>query len=588
MTHKKLYLLTSLAVSSLLAACGGGSGGGDMNQVPTPIEVNNESPIVDISSPLSGEVLQGSYSITLQGTATDDNGISSLSVSINNETTTALVLSGNNFSAEITLTRDDNTVTVIATDESGLQASAEVTVYYVATGSLDNSFGEDINPADGTADGFVVVNSPANTHDTGTDLLVDNNGTIFVAGFSRQPDYEMILWRLTADGILDTASGFGGGSGFVTLDDPTGNAGGGQNDFAQAIALDANGKILIAGNAHNGTNNDLVIARFDATTGTLDSTFGGDINPVDGSPDGFVVHSLSAGSNENVKAMTIDGNGNILAAGYSNESGSDDMTLWRFTEDGQLDTSFASANGYVTHDGANGNPGSEDNAAAITLDTDGTILITGTSGSNMVLWRYTDDGILDNRFGDDNTPADNSPDGFSTFSAVGSNSGYGLTIDTSGKILVSGRVYSSAATTWDMILWRYNSDGSLDTSFANDLGYTIHASAAGYNYIDSGFGVITDAGGNILVAGHSQGTNSDEDMVVWRYTTDGVLDTTFGGDANPADSVPDGFFFQHDAAGGDNRDSAGALMLDSRGNILVTGYSIGAGTGSDLVVWKLK
>ena len=66
-----------------------------------------------------------------------------------------------------------------------------------------------------------------------------------------------------------------------------------------------------------------------------------------------------------------------------------------------------------------------------------------------------------------------------------------------------------------MTIWRYNSEGTLNTGF-NSTGYVVHDSAAGGSGDDSGYGIAVDSSGRILVAGYSYNGSSD-DMAIWRY-----------------------------------------------------------------------
>ena len=258
-------------------------------------------------------------------------------------------------------------------------------------GVLDATFGGDVNPADGAPDGFVV-------HD--------------------------------------------------------GAAGGSGRDFGDAITTDAAGNILVAGRSFNGVNEDLAIWRYSAA-GALDATFGGDVNPADGAPDGFVVHDGAAGGSGNdfSEAITTDAAGNILVAGSSrNGAGNSDLAIWRYSAAGALDTTFGGA-GFVVHDGAAG--GSDDDfGRAITTDGSGNILVAGSSRS----------------------------------------SGNG-----------------------DMAIWRYTAAGALDTTFGAPDGFVVHDSAAGGSGADIGFAITTDGSGNILVAGSSSNGAGNRDLAIWRY-----------------------------------------------------------------------
>jgi len=140
-----------------------------------------------------------------------------------------------------------------------------------------------------------------------------------------------------------------------------------------------------------------------------------------------------------------------------------------------------------------------------------------------------------------------------------------LTLDSSGRILVTG--YSvNASENCDMAIWRYNTDGTLDTTFSDD-GIVINDSAAGGSSTDIGNALTLDSSGRILVAGYSYNASDNADMAIWRYNTDGTLDTTFS----------DGLVINDSAAGGSSHDAGNALTLDSSGRILVAGYSYNAG-----------
>ena len=110
-------------------------------------------------------------------------------------------------------------------------------------------------------------------------------------------------------------------------------------------------------------------------------------------------------------------------------------------------------------------------------------------------------------------------------SGNGSDSDRSITTDSDGKVLVTGYCYNGSDN--DMVIWRYNSDGTLDTTFDGD-GIVVHDNAAGGNGSDYGNSITTDSDGKILVTGSSE-NGSDFDMIIWRYNSDGTLDTTFDG-----------------------------------------------------------
>ena len=138
-------------------------------------------------------------------------------------------------------------------------------------------------------------------------------------------------------------------------------------------------------------------------------------------------------------------------------------------------------------------------------------------------------------------------DGYAYYDNAGANwwdNGLSIAVQDDGKYVVCGRSAPFAGTN-DMSLWRVNADGKLDTTFSSD-GYTSHHGAAGGNADDIGYSVAIQNDGKIIVAGLSDNASDDFDMTLWRYNTDGSLDTTFNST---------GYVTHHNAAGGDGNDS---------------------------------
>ncbi|MCZ6689014.1 MAG: hypothetical protein O7H41_05375 [Planctomycetota bacterium] len=239
---------------------------------------------------------------------------------------------------------------------------------------------------------------------------------------------------------------------------------------------------------------------------------------------------------------------------------------------GILDTTF-NGFGWVTHDNAAGGGGA-DHGWAVTTDSVGRILVSGSSISStvdfdMIVWRYNSDGTLDTTF--------NGRGWVNHHGAAGGGGwedGWGITVDSSGRILVGGD--SENLIDYDMVIWRLNQDGTLDTTF-NSQGWVTHHNAAGGGGDDFGYSILEDGIGRILVAGSSLGPNGDYDMVVWRWDSTGVIDPSwgFGGVA------------VHDSAAGGGFDDEGFdVMLDSSNRVLVNGYSFGPTSGPDMVIWR--
>ena len=286
------------------------------------------------------------------------------------------------------------------------------------------------------------------------------------------------------------------------------------------------------------------------------------------SPNGFAVQNNAAGGNGDDfgNAVAVDSQGRILSAGSStNNAGNTDMAVWRFNGDGTLDTTF-NGTGIVVHDNAAGGAG-DDSGNAVVVDSLDRILVTGSSTTsagtrNMVIWRYAPDGTLDAGFSGDGI--------VSAAAGTGNASGKGITVDTQGRILVTGSTTNTAGTT-EMAIWRFNANGTDDTAFSGDG----MVSAAVGTRDASGNAIAVDSQGRILVAGSSRNSAGNTDMVIWRFTLNGTLDTVFSGD---------GVVVQDSAAGGNGDDSGNAIAIDSQGRILVTGSSKNTSGNMDMVV----
>jgi uncharacterized delta-60 repeat protein len=118
--------------------------------------------------------------------------------------------------------------------------------------------------------------------------------------------------------------------------------------------------------------------------------------------------------------------------------------------------------------------------------------------------------------------------------------------------------------------------GVLDTTFDGD-GIVVHNNAAGGNGNDVGNSMYVDSNGKIYVTGWSW-NGRDQDMVIWRYNSNGILDSSFG---------KNGIVVHNNAAGGNLYDEGNSIYVDSTGKIYVTGYS-SSGSNLDMVIWKYR
>jgi uncharacterized delta-60 repeat protein len=256
---------------------------------------------------------------------------------------------------------------------------------------------------------------------------------------------------------------------------------GGEIDGGSAVALQADGKIVIAGTTSSydeGGNyqSDFALARIDAD-GSLDPSFSGV---------GKQITHFGTVTVSTATAVAIQPNGKILVAGSARAGAGWEFALARYDADGSLDSSFA---GGTLMTGLGGS------ARSVAIQTDGLIVVAGDSG----LARYHSDGSIDTSFGDGGT-----------VSTAGSM--YSVALQTDGKIVATGASE----------LARYWPDGSPDTTFSTDGKVPTNSVSAR--------SVAVQVDGSIVVAGAILVGEElpDYDFALLRYTPDGALDTSFG------------------------------------------------------------
>ncbi len=336
--------------------------------------------------------------------------------------------------------------------------------------------------------GIVTTDFGGDVGAAGYSVAVQADGKLVVAGGSNSG---FALVRYHANGSLD--SSFSGDGKLTT-------AIGFNYDVGNSVAVQADGKILVAGESDNGVNRDFALVRYN-TDGSLDSSFSGD---------GKLTTPIGS-YDDNGQSITVQTDGKILVAGESWNGSRNEFALARYNLNGSLDNSFSSDGKLTTTIGSSG-----DHGQSVTVQSDGKILVAGESWSGsrseFALVRYNSDGSLDSSF---------SNDGKLT-TAIGSSDDHGqsVTVQADGKILVAG--YSSNGNNSDFALARYNSDGSLDSSFSGDGKLT---TAIGSSY-DASRSVIVQADGKILVAGLSVNGGYSNFALV-RYNPDGSLDSSF-------------------------------------------------------------
>ncbi len=357
-----------------------------------------------------------------------------------------------------------------------------------AAGDLDPSF---------NLSGFTTTDL-LGTKDQALALAIQKDGKLIAAGYSTgigtAKDFSLV--RYNPDGSRDLAFGIGGK--VITQAVP-----GNQNDVINAIALQPDGNIVVAGAADvSGGNSDFVIARYISTTGTLDPSFG---------VGGIVITALSS-KNDIASALAIQKDRHILVGGSSDGN----FALARYNPNGSLDSSLHGV-GFVTTDF-----GKNDLAHAMLLQPDDKIVLGGESdagatGTDFALARYTSTGDPDVAFNGSGRVVTN----FSLHSNEFINA---LALQANGKIIAVGRTNSNIS---DFALARYTSAGLLDATFGGGSGFT--STSIGPGDDEATAVLLQHRAEDILVAGFSyQGATRLNDFALLRYKNNGDLDPSFG------------------------------------------------------------
>jgi uncharacterized delta-60 repeat protein len=414
-----------------------------------------------------------------------------------------------------------------------------------APAGLDTSFSGDGRRSFGFANGA--------SSDSGYGVAIQPDGKIVVAGNSVQSGTgdDFAVARLNAGGGLDTSFGDGGRRSF-------GFANGTGYDFGSGVAIQPDGKIVVAGySEQSGTGFDFAVARL-RPGGGLDQSFAGDGRRSFGFANGA---GADFGS-----GVAIQPDGRIVVAGGAGA----DFAVARLRPGGGLDQSFA-GDGRRSFGFANG--ANVDSGNDVAIQRDGKIVVAGTSdqsgtGDNFAVARMNPGGGLDQSFAGDGRRS------FGFANGANSDSGAGVAIQPDGRIVVAGNSIQSG-TGQDFAVARLRPGGGLDTSFSGDgrrsFGFANGASG------DLANGVAIQPNGKIVVAGTSDQSGTGNEFAVARLNPGGGLDQSFSGDGRRS------FGF----ANGAGADFGRGVALQPNGRIVVAGSSVQSGTGTDFAVARL-
>ena len=334
-------------------------------------------------------------------------------------------------------------------------------------------------------------------------LVVQPDGKLVAAGYSATIDGSAFaLARYNPDGSLDKR--FGDRGHVVT---PFG-----QRDFAVALVVQTDGKLVAAGGKDLFTGrSDFALARYNPN-GSLDRRFG---------DAGRVVTDL--GRHDIPIALVLQPDGKLVLLGRTTGG----TTLVRYSPDGRLDASFGVSGVVVTE---------ARSAGALILQPDGKLVLGARP-----LARFNVDGTLDTSFG---------VGGF-TFGSTA----FPLTFRTAMALLPDGKLVAAGGNfPGDVALERFSSDGSPDTSFGTG-GLVVISLGEG----SAPTSLLVQPDGRLVALGGVGRVGNRHSLLV-RYQPDGSLDTSFGGGGFVRTDMREPFF-------------GAALVRQPDGKLIVGGES---------------
>jgi uncharacterized delta-60 repeat protein len=195
------------------------------------------------------------------------------------------------------------------------------------------------------------------------------------------------------------------------------------------------------------------------------------------------------------------------------------LSMQVYAQDGALDTSFGIGGKVIT------SINNDERANSLVIQSDGKIVIAGytfssISGNDIACVRYNTDGSIDNTFG---------LNGVATFDIQSGSDDKSTSIDiqSDGKLVLCG--FSDDGSDKSSLLMRLNINGTLDTTFGSSGKVLTNFTTTGISIRQDEYRVVKvhPLTGNIVAAGTSFSTSTNSRMIIARYTSVGILDSTF-------------------------------------------------------------
>jgi uncharacterized delta-60 repeat protein len=387
-----------------------------------------------------------------------------------------------------------------------------------SAGSLDRSFGHDGR----------VLTDLFGHDDEANAVAIQDDGRIVVAGKAgidharhQHGGQRMAIARYRRDGRLDRSFA-ADGKRVVRRWEATGGSG------ATALAIQRDGRILAAGPG---------LVRF-RENGKLDRSFG-DM--------GLLRRTLVS-----PRDIALQPDGKIVLAGDAYVGGEQCLGVARLQHDGTPDPDFGSGGLVATRCGRG-----YDFAYAVALQTDGRIVVAGEDGCGWLVARFLANGAPDPSFGEGGAECS---DPVLSFEARD------VAIQPDNKIVVGGTDIGDAGATF--ALGRYLPDGSFDPTFAD--GGAQHTTFQDSYPGDYGTSLALQPDGKLLLAGTAfvrHGGPYEGRFALARYMPNGSLDPTFARDGKAVTNLRPNYPYPR------HFDIGTAVALQANGRIVMAGFS---------------
>jgi uncharacterized delta-60 repeat protein len=312
------------------------------------------------------------------------------------------------------------------------------------------------------------------------------------------------------------------------------------------VIVQPDGKILVVGGAFPLFTflGDFALVRYNAN-GSLDPSFG----------NGGIIRTRFAAGGSYAYGATLQPDGKIIAAGTvfvdfsTDDSSNTDFALVRYNSDGTFDQTFGNGGGVMTDfDGFN------DDSYTVLIQPDAKIVAVGSAKNpahyyDFALARYLPNGNLGAGFGAGGKVR-------TDFGASDLDIAYSAALQPNGKIVAAGTATLGNSANQDFALARYNANGTLDTNFSQDGRVTIDFGSV----LQTAYSVLIQSDGKIVTIGYPNSESSDSDFLLARCSRNGSLDSTFGVGGKVRTSF------------GNLNDGANAGVLQPDGKIVAVGF----------------